>query len=126
MPVDCRREDTFAAGQRRAPHRVPFLGIKGQGQRRQDIRRQVDPEDLQRQQHCGESQEESENDYEDFAQVAGKEVYHGFPDIFKNSPPFGNSLHDREEAVILQDDIGGFLAHLRALDPHCDPDIRLF
>ena len=89
----------------------------------EDVRDQVDEEDLQRQQRQGEPTDGRQGDGEDLAEVAAQQVDDEPADVLEDRPALADRRDDGLERVVLQNDVGGVTGHLRALVPHGDADV---
>ena len=120
-----RCEDILVPELGRASHHVRFRRVKREGERRENIGHEVDPQDLERRKHAREPEQDREQHAQDLAEIAAQEVDDRLADVVEDPAPLPDGLDDRRKAVVLEDDVGGFPADLGSLDSHGDPDIRL-
>ena len=53
----------------------------------------------------------------------GEDVGQKLPDVLEDRAPFLDGVDDAREIVVQQHHVGGLLRHVRARDPHGDPDV---
>jgi hypothetical protein len=85
--------------------------------------KQVDPQDLGRQQRQGKPNERPDQHDGDLGQPARQAVQQEPPDVPVDASPFLSGLDDRAEFVVGQDQVGRLAGNLRSPLAHRHPDV---
>jgi hypothetical protein len=118
-------QDRLARVARRRRHDPRVALPHAQGERRKDVRHQIQEEDLQRpdrQRHAGEGGDAHDHH---LAHVAREQIEHEDPDVAEDDAAVPHRRHDRGEGVVAQDDVGRLARDLGAAPAHRHPDVRL-
>ena len=100
-------------------------GSTPEGQGRQAVGHQVDPEDLDGQERHREADQGRDEHDQDLAEVAGQQEVDELADVVVDAPAFLDGGHDRGEVVVGDDHVRDFLGHVRAGDAHGHADVGL-
>mmetsp|Transcript_24496 Transcript_24496/g.67316 ORF Transcript_24496/g.67316 Transcript_24496/m.67316 type:complete len:369 (-) Transcript_24496:1957-3063(-) len=96
-----------------------------QGDGRRQIGHKDQEEDLQRRAHHGHVRNDAHEDLQDLGNVNGHDEGHKLLDACVNRPALLDGGNNRAEVVVGEDHLCCTFGDLRALDPHCDADVRL-
>ena len=122
-------DDVHLRVARRALHHPTLLGVAAERGDRQQFAEQVDREDLQhvdRERQAGDRREREARQVDDqFGRVRGETAEHALGDVRVDHPALFDRPHERREAVVEKDDLGGLLRDVGARDPHRDADARV-
>ena len=121
-----QRDHRLVRRARLASHDVAFRRFHAQGERRQAVRDQVDPQDLDRGQRGGPADQGREEHEQHFARVAGEQVADELLDIVENPAALFDGADDRGEVVVGQHHIRCFLGDVGARDAHGNADVGGF
>lgn len=118
-------EDFVTLAARRLQHDPFFCPLSAERERRETIRHQIKPEELNRQERRKRRPHNHgrDEDDEDLAYVAGKEEAYNLANVRIDDAPFLNGVDDRAEIVIGQDHVGGALGDIRPRNAHSDTDV---
>src|SRR5690606_37663016 len=99
-----------------------FCGLHCERQRRECVCDEVEPEDLQREEGERESGYHTCEKHEDLRDVTAEEEVHEFPDVIVYHPPLLHRSGNGREAIIAEDDGGGFARDICSAFPHGHAD----
>jgi hypothetical protein len=118
-----RREQPLAGRPGRTSKNVGFGNLGADRDPGQAVRHEVDPQDLPRQQRERHAEERADEHDEQLGESSGKAVADEPADVVEDAPALRDSRHEGPQAVIGEDDVGGFLGHLGAPPAHRHTDI---
>ena len=96
-----------------------------QGQRREGVGDQIEPQKLHRSQgHLPKIQQGGGEDGEDLPDVAGEEIVDGLADVGPDPAALLDGGHDGGKVVIGENEVGRPLGHIGAGAPHSAADVR--
>ena len=102
------RKEAFVPGTGRAAHEAArVVRVHAQGQGRQGVGNQVDPQDVAGLQRGAQAQQDGGQHGNDFPEIRGEQEEDRFFDIFVNAAAFRDGLRDGGEIVVGQNQIGG-------------------
>jgi hypothetical protein len=110
-------------GTRLAFHHVGVDRVGGEAERGQTVGDEIDPEQVNRQQRHGQTDEHADGHEQEFPGVAGQQVLEGLADVVVNAAAFLDGGDDGGEVVIGDDHVRGLLGDFRARFSHGDADV---
>ena len=97
----------------------------GEGERRKDVRDQVEVEDLERQDRQRQRGDDRQPHHEHLAEIAGQEIGDEAADVVENDPALVDGAHDRRERVVEKHHRRRLPRDVGAAPAHCDADVGL-
>ena len=118
------RKEAFVPGTGRAAHETArVVRVHAQGQGRQGVGNQVDPQDVAGLRRAAKAQQDGGQHGNDFPEIRGEQEEDRFFDIFVNAAAFRDGLRDGGEIVVGQNQIGGVFGHVGSRDAHGDAHV---
>ena len=129
-------DDALVTWSRRPLHQSGIGRLEPEGERRSTIGREVDPQQLRRQERKGDSasgrspeadpvgEHDAEEHGHDLTDVGRQEVPEKLADVLVDRSPLLDCTDDRREVVVCEHDVGRFLRDVGPGDSHRDADVR--
>ena len=108
-------EDALRRVARRTGHGLRLRLLRPEGDPRQPVREQVDPEDLRGQQRDRQADEGTGQHQQHLGRAAGQAVEQEAADVVVDAPSLLHGRDDGGERVVREDDVGGLAGDLGAL-----------
>src|SRR5919107_798085 len=116
-------EDALPRRTRRTAHDTPLGRLRAQGQGGRTVGNEVDPEYLQRQERKPQTQEGTDEHYQDLGRVARKQVLYEFADVVVDDPALLHRGDDGRKVVVGQDHISSLFGDVGARYAHRHDDM---
>ena len=103
-------------------HNVRLCPLQSQGQGREAVGNQIDPQQMHRLEN-GKAQQRCGKDADDLAHIGAQEELNGLADVVVNPTALLYSPHNGGKIVIRQDHIRHIFGHVRTGDPHTHANV---
>jgi hypothetical protein len=117
------RQDGLVWVERRPVHDVVIRRLHRQGQSREDVGQEIDPQILNRRHRARRAEGQGPERDEDLAEVGRQEEPQRLADVRVDRAALLDGAHDRREVVVHQHDVGDVARDVRAAGTHRDPDV---
>ncbi|MNC21115.1 hypothetical protein D3C75_690840 [compost metagenome] len=106
-------------------HNRRVLGIHTQGQGRQSVRHQIDPQNMDRPQWRRPAEQNRQEQRDNLSQITGQQEQNRFLDVPVNIPSFLYCFDNGRKIIVGKHHIRGALGYIRAGNAHGHANIRL-